>query len=86
MWEVLTGRRDGKVSRNASALANLPPPFFNFTQLEQNFASKNLNLHDLVVLSGKSKEMYHKRVKFLMKVKRKEKKRKESNFSWVIYM
>jgi hypothetical protein len=84
MWEVLTGRRDGKVSQNASVFANLPPPFFNFNQLEQNFASKNLTLHDLVVLSGKSKEMYHRRsVKFLMKVKKKKKK---SNFSWVIYM
>ncbi|KAE8009625.1 hypothetical protein FH972_006053 [Carpinus fangiana] len=52
MWEVLTGRRDGKVSQNASVFANLPPPFFNFNQLKQNFASKNLTLHDLVVLSG----------------------------------
>jgi peroxidase len=54
MWEVLTGRRDGNVSSNTSALMNLPPPNFNFTQLSVIFARKNLNLQDLVVLSGKS--------------------------------
>ncbi|KAK7337379.1 hypothetical protein VNO77_17948 [Canavalia gladiata] len=51
-WEVLTGRRDGTVSLGSEALANLPPPFFNFTQLKQRFASKKLTVHDLVVLSG----------------------------------
>nr|AII99881.1 peroxidase [Cicer arietinum] len=52
MWEVLTGRRDGTVSKRSEALANIPAPTFNFTQLKQNFASKGLTLHDLVVLSG----------------------------------
>ncbi|PON96679.1 heme peroxidase [Trema orientale] len=52
MWEVLTGRRDGTVSQLTEALANLPAPFLNFTQLKQNFATKNLSVHDLVVLSG----------------------------------
>ncbi|ESW16569.1 hypothetical protein PHAVU_007G167200 [Phaseolus vulgaris] len=52
MWEVLTGRRDGKVSTSNEALANIPAPFFNLTQLRQSFASKGLTLHDLVVLSG----------------------------------
>ncbi|KAB1203032.1 Peroxidase 3 [Morella rubra] len=52
MWKVLTGRRDGIVSSRFEALANIPAPFFNFTQLKNNFASKNLTLHDLVVLSG----------------------------------
>ncbi|KAF4389006.1 hypothetical protein F8388_026735 [Cannabis sativa] len=52
MWEVLTGRRDGKVSQMSEALQNIPAPFFNFTQLKQNFASKGLTVHDLVVLSG----------------------------------
>ncbi|XP_022771048.1 peroxidase 56-like [Durio zibethinus] len=52
LWEVLTGRRDGTVSRISEALANLPSPFFNFTSLVQNFAIKGLNVHDLVVLSG----------------------------------
>lgn len=52
MWEVLTGRRDGTVSINSEALANIPAPSFNFTQLKQSFASKGLTLQDLVVLSG----------------------------------
>ncbi|KAJ1435717.1 Secretory peroxidase [Sesbania bispinosa] len=52
MWEVLTGRRDGTVSKSSEALANIPAPFFNFTKLKQSFASKGLNVHDLVVLSG----------------------------------
>lgn len=52
MWEVLTGRRDGTVSKINEALVNIPAPFHNITQLKQIFASKNLTLHDLVVLSG----------------------------------
>ena len=52
MWEVLTGRRDGKVSLVREALLNIPAPFFNFTQLKASFASKGLTVHDLVVLSG----------------------------------
>jgi len=52
MWEVLTGRRDGTVSISNEALANIPSPFFNLTQLRQSFSSKGLTLHDLVVLSG----------------------------------
>ncbi|KAM7463020.1 hypothetical protein LguiA_031141 [Lonicera macranthoides] len=52
MWEVLTGRRDGNISRSSEVLANLPSPFSNFTTLKQNFANKKLTVHDLVVLSG----------------------------------
>ncbi|KAG5233850.1 peroxidase [Salix suchowensis] len=52
MWEVLTGRRDGKVSRASEALANLPSPFSNFSTLLRSFKSKGLTVHDLVVLSG----------------------------------
>lgn len=52
MWKVPTGRRDGTVSLITEVLANIPSPFFNFTQLQQSFASKNLNVEDLVVLSG----------------------------------
>ncbi|KAJ1392725.1 Secretory peroxidase [Sesbania bispinosa] len=52
MWEVLTGRRDGTVSKSSEVLANIPAPFFNFAQLKQSFANKGLTLHDLVVLSG----------------------------------
>ncbi|KAJ9154432.1 hypothetical protein P3X46_027765 [Hevea brasiliensis] len=52
IWEVPTGRRDGKISRVSEALSNIPSPFFNFTLLKQSFANKSLTVHDLVVLSG----------------------------------
>ncbi|KAF8387943.1 hypothetical protein HHK36_026608 [Tetracentron sinense] len=52
MWEVLTGRRDGNISRFSEALANIPSPLSNFTTLKQNFANKSLTVQDLVVLSG----------------------------------
>uniref|UniRef100_A0A7N2LUI1 Peroxidase n=1 Tax=Quercus lobata TaxID=97700 RepID=A0A7N2LUI1_QUELO len=52
IWDVLTGRRDGIISRQSEALANIPTPFFNFTTLKQSFANKSLTVHDLVVLSG----------------------------------
>ncbi|KAJ6764945.1 PEROXIDASE 25-RELATED [Salix koriyanagi] len=52
MWEVLTGRRDGKVSLASEVLANIPSPFFNFSTLLKSFESKGLTVHDLVVLSG----------------------------------
>ncbi|KAL9156001.1 hypothetical protein ABFS82_09G043500 [Erythranthe guttata] len=51
-WPVPLGRRDGRVSNSTEVLFNLPPPFFNITQLKANFASKGLNAKDLVVLSG----------------------------------
>ncbi|KAM0950657.1 putative peroxidase [Dioscorea sansibarensis] len=52
LWEVETGRRDGNVSIDSEALANIPSPFSNFTTLSQGFAKKNLTVQDLVVLSG----------------------------------
>ncbi|KAK1591052.1 hypothetical protein Q3G72_001494 [Acer saccharum] len=51
-WEVLTGRRDGRVSLASEVNANLPSPFSNFSTLWQLFSSKGLNLTDLVSLSG----------------------------------
>ncbi|XP_077219064.1 uncharacterized protein LOC143853210 [Tasmannia lanceolata] len=52
IWKVLTGRRDGNISRASEALANIPAPFFNFSTLNSSFASKGLSIKDLVVLSG----------------------------------
>ncbi|XP_052177147.1 peroxidase 3-like [Diospyros lotus] len=51
-WKVPTGRRDGSISSAQEALNNIPPPFFNLTQLKSNFASKGLDVKDLVLLSG----------------------------------
>ena len=53
-----TGRRDGVISRQSEALANIPSPFFNFSQLKTSFASKGLDVKDLVVLSGKKHVNY----------------------------
>lgn len=52
LWEVETGRRDGTVSLESEALAELPSPFANFANLKQAFAGKGLSSKDLVVLSG----------------------------------
>jgi peroxidase len=51
-YQVPAGRRDGRISNDTEALNNLPPPFFNATELADRFASKNLTIEDLVVLSG----------------------------------
>ncbi|WCJ23585.1 Peroxidase superfamily protein [Euphorbia peplus] len=52
LWKVQTGRRDGSISSASEANENLPSPFSDFATLKQEFAKKNLNVHDLVVLSG----------------------------------
>ncbi|VAI14431.1 hypothetical protein VPH35_081989 [Triticum aestivum] len=46
------GRRDGVVSSASEALSNIPSPSDNFTTLEAKFASKGLDVKDLVILSG----------------------------------
>jgi len=51
-YQVLVGRRDSRFASRDAANTNLPPPFFNFSQLITNFKSHGLNLKDLVVLSG----------------------------------
>ncbi|KAK7860390.1 peroxidase 3 [Quercus suber] len=48
LWKVFLGRRGGTISHASDALANLPPPTFNFDQLKQRFASKDLDIFDLV--------------------------------------
>ncbi|CAI9092125.1 OLC1v1027294C1 [Oldenlandia corymbosa var. corymbosa] len=50
-WNVLKGRKDGRVSR-ASETVNLPAPSSNATQLIQSFAQRGLGVKDLVALSG----------------------------------
>ncbi|KAH7653016.1 Peroxidase protein [Dioscorea alata] len=51
-WQVPTGRRDGVISNQSEANSQIPAPTFNFTQLQNSFANKGLNLTDLVLLSG----------------------------------
>ncbi|KAJ8552732.1 hypothetical protein K7X08_020125 [Anisodus acutangulus] len=50
-WNVLKGRKDGRVSR-ANETINLPGPSFNTSQLIQSFANRGLGVKDLVSLSG----------------------------------
>ncbi|KAL5199079.1 hypothetical protein ABZP36_002591 [Zizania latifolia] len=52
LWEVQTGRRDGRVSSAAEAVDNLPSSFADFAKLKEQFASKGLNVKDLAILSG----------------------------------
>ncbi|KAJ9170098.1 hypothetical protein P3X46_018231 [Hevea brasiliensis] len=51
-WRVPTGRRDGTISNTSEALASIPPPTSNFTNLQRLFANVGLDLKDLVVLAG----------------------------------
>lgn len=51
-YPVLLGRRDSRTASKDAANTNLPPPFFNFSQLLSSFNSHGLNLKDLVALSG----------------------------------
>ncbi|KAJ0098660.1 hypothetical protein Patl1_20035 [Pistacia atlantica] len=50
-WNVLKGRKDGRVSKAAETI-NLPAPTFNVSQLIQSFSKRRLGVKDLVALSG----------------------------------
>ncbi|XP_057771921.1 peroxidase 24-like [Salvia miltiorrhiza] len=52
LWDVLTGRRDGRVSLISDVNGNLPSPFSDFATLQGLFSKKNLDINDLVALSG----------------------------------
>jgi peroxidase len=49
---VETGRRDGRVSSAKEAVKNLPDSMDGIRKLIRRFASKNLSVKDLAVLSG----------------------------------
>ncbi|EMS51884.1 Peroxidase 3 [Triticum urartu] len=55
LWDVQLGRRDGVVSSASEALSNIPSPSDNFTTLEAKFASKGLDVKDLVILSVRAR-------------------------------
>lgn len=52
LYQVETGRRDGRVSRAKEAVKNLPDSMDGIRKLIRRFASKNLSVKDLAVLSG----------------------------------
>ncbi|KAF3973817.1 hypothetical protein CMV_002784 [Castanea mollissima] len=51
-YDVPGRRFDGRVSLKDEVIKNIPDPFFNVTQLENNFAQKGLSLEEMVTLSG----------------------------------
>ncbi|KAK4265672.1 hypothetical protein QN277_026693 [Acacia crassicarpa] len=51
-WKVPLGRRDSTTANRTLANSNLPPSFFNLTQLKAAFLVQGLNTIDLVALSG----------------------------------
>ncbi|KAL6896878.1 hypothetical protein ACP4OV_007450 [Aristida adscensionis] len=51
-WTVLLGRRDSLNASKDNAENDLPPPTFDLANLTQSFANKNLNLTDMIALSG----------------------------------
>ncbi|VAI72495.1 unnamed protein product [Triticum turgidum subsp. durum] len=51
-WPVALGRRDGRVSSATEASKDLPPASGDVPLLAKIFASKGLDLKDLIVLSG----------------------------------
>ncbi|KAI3469458.1 hypothetical protein Pfo_026121 [Paulownia fortunei] len=52
MWDVLTGRKDCRVSLLSDVTGNLPSPFSDFPTLQNLFSNKGLDINDLVALSG----------------------------------
>lgn len=52
LWNVVTGRQDGRVSLASEAVRDLPSAGANFTTLQQQFAANGLDVTDLVALSG----------------------------------
>lgn len=51
-YQMPAGRRDGRISRDLEALANLPAPSLYADQLKENFTKKGLSLDEMVTLSG----------------------------------
>ncbi|XP_031096366.1 cationic peroxidase 1-like [Ipomoea triloba] len=52
MWEVKLGRRDSTTASKDAANDNLPTPFMDLSELIENFKKQDLDVKDLVALSG----------------------------------
>ncbi|KAK3002341.1 hypothetical protein RJ639_021516, partial [Escallonia herrerae] len=50
-WQVLMGRKDGRISLASEVAGNLPSSSANFTTLLDQFANKGLDIVDLATLS-----------------------------------
>ncbi|WVY97596.1 hypothetical protein V8G54_029747 [Vigna mungo] len=50
-WNVLKGRKDGRVSKASDAIILSSAPNFNVSQLIQSFAKRGLTVKDLATLS-----------------------------------
>nr|PNR55074.1 hypothetical protein PHYPA_005967 [Physcomitrium patens] len=51
-WQVVAGRRDGRISNKIELEQNIPPPTAGVDELVSTFAQKGLNTQDMVDLSG----------------------------------
>ncbi|KAJ1292408.1 hypothetical protein BS78_02G389100 [Paspalum vaginatum] len=51
-WTVPLGRRDSTTASLSLANSDLPPPFFNLSQLVTAFSNKGLSTTEMVTLSG----------------------------------
>lgn len=51
-YEIPKGRKDGRRSKIEDTI-NLPPPFFNSSDLINMFGKHGFNVQELVALSGK---------------------------------
>lgn len=52
MWPVPLGRLDGLTASEKSANEQLPSPFEPLENITAKFATKGLDMRDMVVLSG----------------------------------
>jgi peroxidase len=57
-WQVLKGRKDGRVSSASLVPGNLPRPTQSLDELAAVFARKGFTRDEMVVLSGPCERIY----------------------------